>query len=148
MSDICRLQTTDCRLQIGDCTQWTSDHRLEEMLTDYWSQISKTAKLNSTQILDHVKEWVCVDSVTLMFTRRWPRKAYWGIITSRLAYSSMFFTIQKWKWTYWKMQVHFDMDAWCIITVCGISAFTVDTQFYRGELVFSGTVHVEGGCPS
>ena len=56
-----------------------------------------TAELNSTQILDHVK--VCVDSVTLTFTRRWIRKAYWGIITSHLAYSSMFFTIQKWKWT-------------------------------------------------
>ena len=24
--------------------------------------------------------------------------------------------------------VHFDMDAWCIITVCGVSAFTVNTH--------------------
>ena len=28
----------------------------------------------------------------------------------------------------WKTRVHFDMDAWWIITVCGVSAFTVDTQ--------------------
>ena len=26
------------------------------------------------------------------------------------------------------MRVHFDIDAWCIITACGVSAFTVDTQ--------------------
>ena len=26
------------------------------------------------------------------------------------------------------MQVHFDVDAWCMITVCGVLAFTVDTQ--------------------
>ena len=26
------------------------------------------------------------------------------------------------------MQVPFDMDAWCIITACGVLAFTVDTQ--------------------
>ena len=26
------------------------------------------------------------------------------------------------------MQVCFEMDTWCIFTVCGVSAFTVDTQ--------------------
>ena len=60
----------DCRLQITDCIQWTSDRRLEEMLTNHWSQILKTAELNPTQILDNVKEWVCVDSITLTFTQR------------------------------------------------------------------------------
>ena len=43
--------------------------------------------------------------------------------------------------------VHFDMGAWCIITVCGVSAW-IHKQFYRGEVVFSGTLYVEGGCPS
>ena len=45
--------------------------------------------------------------------------------------------------------VHFDMGAWCIITVCGVSAWILK-QFYlsRGEVVFSGTLYVEGGCPS
>ena len=31
------------------------------------------------------------------------------------------------------MRVHFDMDAWCIITVCGVSAFTVDTKDFFTE---------------
>ena len=45
---------------------------------------------------------------------------------------------------------HFDMDAWCIIIVCGVSAFTVEIhkQLYRGEVVFSGTVYVKGRCLS
>ena len=49
------------------------------------------------------------------------------MITNRLhvAYSSIFSQ---------KMEIviedvsHFDVDAWCIITVCGVLAFTVDTQ--------------------
>ena len=39
--------------------------------------------------------------------------------------------------------VHFDMGTWCIITVCGVSAW-IHKQFYRGEVVFSGTLYVEG----
>ena len=39
------------------------------------------------------------------------------------------------------MQVPFDMDAWCIITACGVLAFTVDTQaILQRKVVFSGTV--------
>ena len=77
MSDICRLQTADCRLQTADCRLQTTDCRpqitdgrpqitdrtLEKTLTDCWSQMLKTTELNPTQILDHVKEWVCVNSV-------------------------------------------------------------------------------------
>ena len=47
-------------------------------------------------------------------------------------------------------RVHFDLDAWCIITVCGESAFTVDTQsnFTEGKwFYFPRTVHVERGFP-
>ena len=47
---------TDCRVQITD-SQWSSERRLEETLTDHWSQILKNAELNPTQILNHVKEW-------------------------------------------------------------------------------------------
>ena len=43
--------------------------------------------------------------------------------------------------------VHFHIGAWCIITVCGVSAWILK-QFYRGEVVFSGTLYVEGECPS
>ena len=44
--------------------------------------------------------------------------------------------------------VYFDMGAWCIISVCGVSAWIQGKQFYRGEVVFSGTLYVGGGCPS
>ena len=43
--------------------------------------------------------------------------------------------------------VHFDMGAWCIITLCGVSGW-IHKQFYRGEVVFSGTLYLKGGCPS
>ena len=69
MSDICRLhtadctlQTTNCRPQITDGRQQITDRRIEKTLTYRWSQILKTTGLSPTQILDHVKESVCVDS--------------------------------------------------------------------------------------
>ena len=45
-------------------------------------------------------------------------------------------------------RVHFDVDAWCIITVYGVSAFTVDTQaILQRESGFPRTVYVKGGFP-
>ena len=47
------------------------------------------------------------------------------------------------------MRVHFDVDAWCIITVCGVSALTVDTKAtLQRESGFPRTVYVKGGFPS
>ena len=95
------LTFADCRLQTDDRLQ-TTDYRLH----------------------------TCVDSVTLTFAQRWLRKAYWGLIMSHLAYSRIFSQ---------KMEMNIIMEdackftlmwisAWCIITACGVSAFTVDIQ--------------------
>ena len=97
------LTFADCRLQTADHRLQTVDHRLqtvqlEKTLTDCWSQMLKTTELNPTQILDHVKEWVCVNSVINAHVySKMTKEAYRGIITGRLAYSSMFFTMQKLK---------------------------------------------------
>ena len=82
------LTFADCRLQITDCIQWISDRIDYTETFTQWPlaanlEDSSRGELNPTQIFivlnDHVKRRACVDSVTLTFTRRWPRKAYWGM---------------------------------------------------------------------
>ena len=52
------------------------------------------------------------------------------------------------------MQVHFDMDACCIFIVCGVSAFTVDTQAisqiesgFPKDCLYGGRVPKLAGLP-
>ena len=112
VSDFCRLQTADRGLQTADYRLQTAHSRPQavdyKMFTEHrWSKILKTTELKTTQILvvlkfcvfgrikDDMGMGICIDSVTLKFTRRWSRRAYWSMVTSRIACSSIFFTRKK-----------------------------------------------------
>ena len=148
--DIWCLTFADRRLQTSDCRPQTVDYKRRWLTAG--RKILKTAELNPTQILvvlnDHVKEWACADSVTLMFTQRWPKKAYWGPIMSRLSWSSIFFTKNgnehnNGRREFTPMRMH---GALLLSVVYQYSPW-IHKQFYSGRVVFPGTVYVEGGFP-
>ena len=148
----CRLQTADCRVQTANCRPRTVDYKRRWLTAG--RKILKTAELNPTQILvvlnDRGKEWACVDSVTLTFTRRWPRKAYWGTITSRLAYSSVFFFFTKNGNEHNSGRREFTsmwMRGALLLSVVYQHSPWIHKQFYRGRVVFPRTVYLDGGFP-
>ena len=150
MSDIYRLHTTDYRLQQGNSDRglyWREDDwgSLAANLED-WTELNPTriVVVLKLRLFDHIKDDICVDSETL-------KK---GILT----YDNEPFSLPLASFLKDKNgnEHNNGRRAFTLIWMPGTLLLPVvyqhspwiHKQIYRGEVVFSGTVYVEGQCPS